>query len=100
MSIKVAMHNWMRPEPIETTVARLGRLGYDGIEISGEPTVYDADHVRGLLEEQGMECWGAVTLMTGGRDLLSDDPYVRIGSIPYRKDCLGMVSAVGGKIGT
>ncbi len=100
MSIKVAMHNWMRPEPIETTIARLGRHGYDGIEISGEPTVYDPDHVRGLLDEQGMECWGAVTLMTGGRDLLCDDPYVRIGSVAYVKDCLTLVSNLGGKIVT
>ena len=46
MALKLAMHNWMRPEPIETTIARLGRSGYDGIEISGEPAVYDADEVK------------------------------------------------------
>ena len=33
------MHNWMRAEPIEDTITRLGRCGYDGIEISGEPAV-------------------------------------------------------------
>ena len=53
MALKVAMHNWMRPEPIETTITRLGRSGYDGIEISGEPAVYDADHVKGLLDSTG-----------------------------------------------
>ena len=37
MALKVSMHNWMRPEPIETTITRLGRSGYNGIEISGEP---------------------------------------------------------------
>jgi D-psicose/D-tagatose/L-ribulose 3-epimerase len=31
MALKVAMHNWMRPEPIETTITRLGRSGYNGI---------------------------------------------------------------------
>ncbi len=35
--MKFSMHNWMRPEPIETTLERLHRLGYNGIEISGEP---------------------------------------------------------------
>ena len=54
MALKVAMHNWMRPEPIETTIARLGRSGYDGIEISGEPALYDTGHVRSLLEERGL----------------------------------------------
>ena len=40
----------MRPEPIETTIARLGKSGYDGIEISGEPALYDADDVKRLME--------------------------------------------------
>ena len=52
MALKVSMHNWMRPEPIETTITRLGRSGYDGIEISGEPAVYDPDEVKRLLEQQ------------------------------------------------
>ena len=33
--MKVSMHNLMRPEPIATTITRLGRSGYDVIEISG-----------------------------------------------------------------
>jgi D-psicose/D-tagatose/L-ribulose 3-epimerase len=37
MALKVAMHNWMRPEPIETTIERLARAGYDAIEIGSEP---------------------------------------------------------------
>jgi sugar phosphate isomerase/epimerase len=98
MSIRVSMHNWMRPEPIERTIARLAQLGYDGIEISGEPALYDVARVRGLLEEHGVECWGAVTLMTGGRDLLHEDRYVRLGSIAYVKDCLSLVSELGGRI--
>ncbi|HET6547689.1 MAG TPA: sugar phosphate isomerase/epimerase [Solirubrobacter sp.] len=96
--MKVSMHNWMRPEPIERTLERLTRLGYDGIEISGEPRGYDAAHVRGLLDEHRLECWGAVTLMTGGRDLLHEDPYVRLGSVEYVKDCLTFVSELGGRI--
>ena len=98
MALKVAMHNWMRPEPIETTIARLARSGYEGIEISGEPAIYDAGHVRSLLDEHGLECWGAVTLMVGGRDLLHEDNYVRIGSIQYVKDTLDLIAALGGKI--
>jgi sugar phosphate isomerase/epimerase len=48
--MKFSMHNWMRPEPIETTLERLYRLGYNGIEISGEPARYNTDEVRRLLE--------------------------------------------------
>ena len=100
MSMKVSMHNWMRPEPIQATIERLARLGYDGLEISGEPQGFDAGQVRSLLDENGLECWGAVTLMTGGRDLLHEDPYVRLGSVQYVKDCLSFVAALGGKIVT
>ena len=61
------MHNWMRPEPIEHTIERLARLGYDGIEISGEPQRLRRRRTCArLLDEHGLECWGAVTLMMGG----------------------------------
>jgi D-psicose/D-tagatose/L-ribulose 3-epimerase len=100
VAIKVSMHNWMRPEPIERTLARMSRLGYDGIEISGEPGQYDVGHLNELLAEHGLECWGAVTLMMGGRDLCHEDRYVRLGSVQYVKDCLTFVSQLGGKIVT
>jgi D-psicose/D-tagatose/L-ribulose 3-epimerase len=98
MGLKVAMHNWMRPEPIETTIRRLGACGYDGIEISGEPALYDPKHVRSLLDENGLECWGSVTLMVGGRDLLHEDKYVRVGSVQYVKDTIDLIQALGGSI--
>src|SRR4029453_54452 len=98
VALKVAMHNWMRPEPIETTIARLGRSGYDGIEISGEPATYDADQVKGLLDEHGLSCWGSVTLMTGGRDLVHEDHYVRLAGVQDVKDRLSLVPAVRGEI--
>ena len=98
MELKMAMHNWMRPEPIETTIRRLARCGYDGIEISGEPALYDPKEVRALLDENGLECWGSVTLMVGGRDLLHEDKYVRIGSVQYVKDTIDLIQALGGSI--
>jgi D-psicose/D-tagatose/L-ribulose 3-epimerase len=96
--LKFAMHNWMRQEPIEDTIERLGRCGYDAIEISGEPAVWDTDHVKGLMEQHGVGCWGSVTLMTGGRDLVHEDKYVRRGSIDYCKDTMDQIAAWGGEI--
>src|SRR5688500_1295781 len=98
MALKLAMHNWMRAEPIETTIARLGRSGYDGIESSGEPSTYDATEVKATLDEHGVTCWGSVTLMTGGRDLVHEDHYVRLASVQYVKDCLSLVASLGGDI--
>ena len=96
--MKFAMHNWMRAEPIEDTIARLGKSGYDAIEISGEPAVWDTDEVKGLMDKHGVGCWGSVTLMTGGRDLVHEDKYVRRGSIDYVKDTMSQVAAWGGEI--
>ena len=98
MALKVAMHNWMRPEPIETTISRLASAGYDAIEIAGEPAVYDV--ARGARAAGGDElrCWGSVTLMVGGRDLLHEDKYVRIGSVQYVKDTIDMMAGLGGEI--
>lgn len=96
--MKHSMHNWMRPEPIETTLERLHRFGYDSIEISGEPARYDTDEVRALLDKYELECWGTVTMMFEGRDLLHPDKSVRGSTISYMKDCITMGRKLGGKM--
>ncbi len=98
MALKVAMHNWMRPEPIDVTISRLARAGYDAIEIGAEPATTDVDEVRSLLEEHNLRLWGGVTLMVGGRDLLHEDAYVRFGSVQYVKDTIDMLAALGGEV--
>lgn len=96
--MRVVMHNWMRPEPIEHTIKRLASLGYNGIQIMGEPRKYDVNEVRKLLDQNKLECWGSVTIMTRGRDLIHVDPYYREMSQQYIIECIDMVSALGGNI--
>ncbi|MEY3284568.1 MAG: hypothetical protein RIR86_2581 [Acidobacteriota bacterium] len=96
--MKHSMHNWMRPEPIEVTLERLHRFGYDGIEISGEPTRYDTDEVRRLMDQYQLECWGSVTMMFEGRDLVHPDAGIRRESVQYIKDSLDMTKRLGGRI--
>ncbi len=92
----LSMHNWMRAEPIETTIRRLARYGYESIEISGEPEKYDTKEVKRLLDEHGLRCWGSVTLMFEGRDLIDADEAVRASSVQYVKDCITMVQELDG----
>lgn len=94
----LSMHNWMRAEPIETTIARLAKYGYKSIEISGEPEQYDAKHVRGLLDEYGLDCWGAVTLMVDKRNMQSSDEETRASSVQYVKDCIQLASDLDGQV--
>jgi sugar phosphate isomerase/epimerase len=93
----VAMHNWMRAEPIETTIARLAKCGYDAIEISGEPERYNTKDVRKLLTDHGLTCWGSVTLMLGERNLLAANEKARAMSVKYVKDTITMVKELGGQ---
>lgn len=92
----LSMHNWMRAEPIEVTVARLAKYGYESIEISGEPYTYDTKHVRSVLDEYGIRCWGSVTLMLGERNLVAKDQAQREKSVQYVKDCVTMVKELNG----
>lgn len=92
----LSMHNWMRPEPLEMTVRRLARFGYESIEISGEPERYDTQEVRALLKRHGIRCWGSVTLMLGDRNLIGREPAQRAASVQYVKDCVTMVKELDG----
>lgn len=96
--MKHSMHNWMRPEPIETTLERLHRFGYNSIEISGEPTRHNTDEVRSLLDKYELECWGTVTMMFEGRDLIHPDKTIRANTIAYMKDCIKMAKTLDGKM--
>ncbi len=96
--MKICMHNWMRPEPIEITIKRLHDCGYDGIEIMGEPRKYDRKEVRALLNKNKLECWGAVSIMLAGRDLIHGDSYYRDMSVQYCKETVDLIADLGGQI--
>lgn len=92
----LSMHNWMRAEPIEVTVRRLAKYGYESIEISGEPDIYDTEETAGILAENGIRCWGAVTLMLDGRNLVAGEEAQREKSIDYVKSVVTMVKELNG----
>jgi sugar phosphate isomerase/epimerase len=96
----LSTHNWMRAEPLATTLARIRKFGYESIEISGEPDQYDISETRRLLKEHGIRCWGAVTLTLGERNLAASDEGQRARSVDYVKNVVTMVSELDGEIVT
>jgi sugar phosphate isomerase/epimerase len=95
----LSMHNWMRAEPIKTTIARLAKYGYKSIEISGEPEQFGLNgskDTKALLDEYKLKCWGSVTLMLGERNLVAADTGKRAMSVQYVKDCITMVKELDG----
>ena len=93
----LSMHNWMRAEPIAVTIRRLAKYGYESIEISGEPEIFDTKEVRKLLDENKLRCWGSVTLMLGDRCLPARDERQRADSVKYVKDIVTMVKELEGR---
>lgn len=94
--MELAIHNWMRAEPIEKTIERIARLGYHKLEIAGEPGAYDTQKIGKLFKDHGIGCWGSVTLMMEKRNLLAADEAQRAESIQYVKDVVKMVKELNG----
>ena len=95
----LSTHNWMRPEPLETTLARIKRLGYDSIEIA-DPCRYELEVTERALRRYGIRCWGGVTLMLGEHNLAARDGEQRARSVQYIKDIVQRVSELDGQIVT
>jgi D-psicose/D-tagatose/L-ribulose 3-epimerase len=96
----LSMHNWMRAEPIEVTIRRLAKYGYESIEIGVGAEKYDTNEVRGLLKETGLRCWGSISLMFTGLDLIQADEEGRANTVQYLKDCTTMVKELDGHVMT
>jgi sugar phosphate isomerase/epimerase len=92
----LSTHNWMRAEPLEVTLKRIKRLGFESIEISGEPKQYETKTSRPLLKQHGIRCWGAVTLTLGQRNLAAGSEAQRKSSIDYMKSVVTMVKELDG----
>jgi sugar phosphate isomerase/epimerase len=96
----LSTHNWMRAEPLETTLKRIKRFGFESIEISGEPQQYKVEDTRRALDQHGIRCWGTVTLQLGERNLAAKDPAQRARSVAYVKSVVQMAADLGGEIVT
>jgi D-psicose/D-tagatose/L-ribulose 3-epimerase len=96
--MELAIHNWMRAESLETTLARISKLGYEFIEIQGSPEIYDTSSVKHLLHKYDVRCWGSVTLMLGERNLIAKNESQRASSVQYVKDVVKMVHDLGGQM--
>ncbi len=93
----LSTHNWMRAEPVQTTIKRIKRLGFESIEISGEPAQYRASEVRATLKEYGMRCWGCVTLTLGDRNLAARDEGQRAATVDYMRSVVQFSNDLGGE---
>ena len=86
------MIHWMRNEPLEETVERLSRCGYDAFEMNGALDNYVGAAVAESLGRHELAMWGAVTPMEhAGRDMLHPDSSVRRGTQAYLEDTVDLI---------
>jgi sugar phosphate isomerase/epimerase len=82
-------------EEISRSIDRVARLGYDAVEVEGEPEKVDPGRVRKLLDDAGLAASSVCPSFTAGRDLSHPDPDVRTDAMDYVRKVAELAHAVG-----
>lgn len=72
-------------EDVDKSIDRLARLGYDAIELAGEPDAFDAKAVKRNLKQVGIKVGSICSIYTGDRDLAHPEPEIRRIGLEYVK---------------
>ncbi|MDI7247010.1 MAG: sugar phosphate isomerase/epimerase family protein [Bacillota bacterium] len=87
--MKYAVSNWIYgEEPLHITAARLAKLGYDGVELTGEPSRYSVRETARLLADHGLEVSSVCGIYTKERDLTNPEPRAHQAAVDYVKSCI------------
>jgi sugar phosphate isomerase/epimerase len=102
MKYAITLASFRKIEPIEDTLAKLAKQGYDAMEMFGEPSEVDARKVLDSLKSYSLSVcgvtgmWGSISSDGWKRRLLSSDPVITQASEQYVIDCLKMCNILGG----
>lgn len=96
MNEPVSVTQWIfGREPLEETAKRLADLGYDGIELSGEPDLVTPAGARAVLEPLGLDVTSICGIFTPERDLSHPDAAVRRAGVEYVRRCAELGAELG-----
>jgi len=82
-------------EEIGLSIERVARLGYDAIELVGEPTQYDGPRVRTLAADAGIAVSSISSMYTADRDLCHPDPDRRRNAVDYVRAVADLAAETG-----
>jgi sugar phosphate isomerase/epimerase len=85
-------------EELCRSIDRVARLGYDAVEIEGEPEKVNPARVRKLLDDAGLAASSVCPSFTVGRDLSHPDPDVRNHAMGYVRGVAELAHAVGAPV--
>lgn len=87
-------------EPVEVGIERLAKLGYDGVELVGEPGQYDEDSIHRALEKNGLVASSIVSIFTPDRDIVSSSPVTRSAAVTYVRGNIDYAARLGANVVT
>ena len=85
-------------EDVAVSIDRLARLGYDAVEVEGEPERHDANRIRKLVEDTGLTVSSVCPNFTERRDLSHPDPEVRSDAVAYLRAVAEFAAEVGASL--
>jgi D-psicose/D-tagatose/L-ribulose 3-epimerase len=103
MKYAITLASFRKVEPMESTLSKLAKQGYDAVEMFGEPNEVDSKKLCDTLSSYNLPVcgvtgmWGSVSPDSWKRKLLSTDPVLVQASEKYVVDCLNMCNILGGK---
>ncbi len=98
--IKFFVNTWIFGNvSLREVMERAAAIGFDGIELVGEPRLYDAGEVRTLVEDKGLKVQSICGMHPGPeegdlRALSHPDAGERIKAIDYVKACVDLAKGV------
>ena len=73
-------------EDVAESIDRLARLGYDAVEVEGEPEKHDPKRIKKLAEEAGLAVGSVCPNFTADRDLSHPEGGVRNAALTYLRE--------------
>jgi len=101
--INFFVNSWIFGDvPLKEVVQRVAALGYDGIELVGEPKIYKASEVSSLVKDHNLRVISICGMHPGPeegdlRALSHYDPQERQRAIDYVKACVDLALGVGAR---
>ena len=93
---KIGSCTWMFGEmPLSEIARRLGKLGFDAVELMGSPDLYQPAVAARILADQGLEI---LSLTPENVDLAHPDPAIRAEAVDYYLRLLDFGAALGGPL--
>lgn len=100
---QISVNNWIfGAAPLEQVVKRVAAIGFDGIELVGEPSIYKPAHVKDLVKDFGLKVFSICGMHPGPdpqdlRLLSHPDKKERQKGVDYVKACVDLAKALGAR---